>query len=87
MSQVNTQVYIKLNHAPTTTTSTDTSEQGRQNEKTEWSKECTLMHPMKPDDTTIPDNNITKPANHSTRGRGNNTEKRKTTVVFTVRRR
>lgn len=51
----------------TTTTSTDTSEQGKQNEKTEWYDECTLMHPMKPDDITIPDNNITKPANHSTR--------------------
>lgn len=65
----------------TTTTSTDTGEQGKQNEKTEWSYKCTLMHTMKPDNTTIPDNNITKPANHSTRGQGD-TKKRKTTEVL-----
>lgn len=43
------------------------------------------MHPMKPDNTTIPEHNITKPAIHSTTGRGN-TENR-TAIVFTVRRR
>lgn len=39
------------------------------------------MHTMKPDNTTIPDN-ITKPSNHSTRGRGWDTKKRKTTDVL-----
>lgn len=51
----------------TTTTSTDTSQQGKQNEKTEWPDKCTLMHPMKPNHIPIPDNNITKPATYSTR--------------------
>lgn len=64
----------------TATTSTDTSEQCKQNEKTEWSYKCTLMHPMKPDNTTIPDNNITKPANHSTRG--GVTQKRERLLLF-----
>jgi len=41
------------------------------------------MHHMKPDNTTVPDNNITKPVNHSTRERGDREE----TVVFTVRTR
>lgn len=80
MHQGHTQVYKRFKPCTTTTTSTDTSEQGKQNEKTEWSYERTLMHPMKPDNTTIPDSNITKPANHSTEEGG--TQRRERLLVF-----
>lgn len=71
-------VRFKLNHAkqpPRPQTQVN-----KQNENTEWSNQCTSMHSMKPNNTTILDNNITKPAFHST-GEGD-TKRRKTSGVL-----
>lgn len=72
---------VTVNHAQQQPRPQTQVNRGKQNEKTKWSCEFTLMHTMKPDNTTIPDNNITKPANHSTRGQGD-TKKRETTDVL-----
>lgn len=79
-------VLKRVKSCTTTTMSTNTSELSKQNKKICCSYEYALRFLMKLNTTTIPNNNITQPPKYSTLRQRRDTNKRKTTAVFTVRR-